>query len=175
MNVTTGKPIRLYDGVAPGSEDWRHEESAYVSDIFATPVVTNVVVPTLTPVLPERTNGTAVIIAPGGGYHALSIDSEGVDVARWLATRGVAAFVLRYRLVPSGVDAVGELIAKMQAGTAETDMDAVAPLAAADGTAAVRLVRHRCRHVRRRSGPGRDDRLLGRRQRRVAGVVRSGA
>lgn len=144
MNVRTSAPLRLYDGPAPGSEGWTHEESAYFSELFMTAVVTNVVVPTLTPYLPVRGDGTAVIVAPGGGYHALSINSEGADVARWLATRGVAAFVLRYRLVPSGNDAVAELLAKTQGGAA-ADMDAVVPLAAADGTTAVRLVRNRAK------------------------------
>ncbi len=45
-------------------------------------------------------NGTAVIICPGGGYGALSIDWEGKEVARWLNTVGVSAFVLRYRFSP---------------------------------------------------------------------------
>ena len=38
--------------------------------------------------------GTGVIVAPGGGYHALSINSEGFDVAHWLAARGVAFIYL---------------------------------------------------------------------------------
>lgn len=141
--ITIGDALALYDGPAPGSEQWTHAERAYHSDIFDTAVVTNVVVPTLTPVLPAAGNGVAVIVAPGGGYHALSIDSEGFDVARWLAERGVAAFVLKYRLVPSGDDAVAELVEKMTSGLdlAHADMERVAPLAAADAEAAVRLVR----------------------------------
>jgi acetyl esterase/lipase len=83
-----------------------------------------------------------VIVAPGGSFHALSIDSEGFDVARWLARRGVAAFVLKYRLVPGGDDVVAELAAKDRA-TAEADMTTVAPLAGDDGMAAVRAVRGR--------------------------------
>ena len=145
MSVTIGDPIRLHDGPAPGSEAWTHEELAYFSDAFQTEVVTNVVVPTLTPVLPERGTGTAVIVAPGGGFHALSINSEGFDVARWLAERGVAAFVLKYRLVPSGDDAVAEFGEKMATDPTlvAKHIDDVAPLAAADGEAAVRLVRDR--------------------------------
>ena len=42
--------------------------------------------------------GTAIIVAPGGGNVFLTMDREGYDVARWLAARGVAAFVLKYRL-----------------------------------------------------------------------------
>jgi hypothetical protein len=50
--------------------------------------------------LPDRAiaTGTAIIVAPGGGNVFLTMDREGYDVARWLAARGVAAFVLKYRL-----------------------------------------------------------------------------
>lgn len=145
MDVSIGEPIRLFDGPAPGSEDWTHDELAYFSVGFQTDVVTNVAVPTLVPVLPEHGNGAAVIVAPGGGYHALSINSEGFDVARWLADRGVAAFVLKYRLVPCGEDAVAELAEKSANDPEQVgrDMERVAPLATADGEAAVRLVRDR--------------------------------
>ena len=54
--------------------------------------------PTLTVFLPEKPNGTAVIIAPGGGFRHLAIDKEGTDVARWLNRLGVTAFVLQYRV-----------------------------------------------------------------------------
>lgn len=60
----------------------------------------NVTVATLTPFLPEagKASGTAVIVAPGGGFRTLSMDNEGWDVARALANQGIAAFVLKYRL-----------------------------------------------------------------------------
>ena len=69
--------------------------------------IRNVVNPTLTPVLPDpaKATGVAVIIAPGGGFRGLAIDHEGFQVARWLAERGIAAFVLKYRLVPTPRDA----------------------------------------------------------------------
>ncbi len=138
------KVIRLYPGAAPGSEKWTHQEKEYFSPIFNTQVVTNVAQPTLTAYLPEaaKANGTAVIVAPGGGFHALSINSEGVDVAKWLAERGVAAFVLKYRLVPTGEDGVKEMMEKA-ANRQKFDADnaAVVPLAIADGIAAVAYVR----------------------------------
>jgi acetyl esterase/lipase len=58
--------------------------------------------PTLTPFLvPEgRGTGTAVVVCPGGGYAHLASDHEGVQVARWFNSLGVAAFVLQYRLGP---------------------------------------------------------------------------
>ena len=136
--------IRLYEGPAPGSEEWTHSEQEYFSPIFKTEVVTNVVNPTLTPFLPDpaKATGAGVIIAPGGGFHALSINSEGTDVAKWLNERGIAGFVLRYRLIPTGKDGVQEML--MKASNRERiqkDMADAAPLAGADGLEAVRYVR----------------------------------
>ncbi len=143
--VQAQKVIRLYSDAAPGSEHWKHQEKEYFSQIWNTQVVTNVVNPTLTVFSPEtdKANGTAVIICPGGAFHALSINSEGVDVARWLAARGVTAFVLRYRLVQTGEDGVKEVMAKMGSKPANIDSDNVdvVPLAVADGLAAVNYVR----------------------------------
>jgi acetyl esterase/lipase len=46
-------------------------------------------------------NGTAVVVCPGGGYRNLAIDHEGDQIARWLNSIGIAAFVLKYRLGPN--------------------------------------------------------------------------
>jgi acetyl esterase/lipase len=142
--VNAQKVIRLYPGAAPGSEKWTHQEKEYFSPIFNTQVVTNVSQPTLTAYLPAtaNANGTSVIICPGGGFHALSINSEGVEVAKWLNAKGVAAFVLKYRLVPTGEDGVQELMAKIgNRKKMEEDNALVVPMAAADGLAAVSYVR----------------------------------
>ncbi|MEP7364297.1 MAG: alpha/beta hydrolase [Acidobacteriota bacterium] len=48
--------------------------------------------------LAPKPNGTAVVVAPGGGWNILAIEHEGRDVAKWLNDRGVSAFVLRYRV-----------------------------------------------------------------------------
>jgi acetyl esterase/lipase len=57
--------------------------------------------PTLTVYLPAKNSThTGVIVAPGGGYAHLAMGHEGEDIARWLVARGVAAFVLKYRLGP---------------------------------------------------------------------------
>jgi len=60
-------------------------------------------VPTLTVYLPEegKATGAAMVICPGGGYGGLA-QHEGKDYAEWLATNGVAGFVLKYRLGPAG-------------------------------------------------------------------------
>jgi acetyl esterase/lipase len=56
--------------------------------------------PTLTAYLPSKDKavGTAVVVCPGGGYGALAVDHEGKQVADWLNERGIAAFVLKYRI-----------------------------------------------------------------------------
>lgn len=48
----------------------------------------------------ERATGAAVVVCPGGGYGTLALDHEGDQIARWLNSFGVAAFVLRYRHAP---------------------------------------------------------------------------
>jgi acetyl esterase/lipase len=100
--------IRLYEGAAPGSEKWTQKETTieYQSPFWNEKnlVVLNVVDPTLTVFLPapEKANGSAIIICPGGGFSALSWDNEGPNVAKWLADNGVAAFVLKYRIAYAG-------------------------------------------------------------------------
>jgi acetyl esterase/lipase len=58
--------------------------------------------PTLTTYLPPagKATGTAVVVCPGGGYRALALDHEGKQIADWLTARGIAAFVVEYRLGP---------------------------------------------------------------------------
>ncbi|WP_018618626.1 alpha/beta hydrolase [Spirosoma luteum] len=143
--VQAQRVIKLYDGKAPGSESWTWEEAENTTNMFKTRVVYNVSTPTLTAYLPspDRANGTAVIVAPGGAFHTLSIDSEGVDVAKWLNEKGVAAFVLKYRVVHSLTnDPVGELMAKMADFKKLDEENApVIPLAIADGRRAMEYVR----------------------------------
>jgi acetyl esterase/lipase len=63
--------------------------------------------PSMTPFWPaaEKANGTAVVIFPGGGYVRLAIEHEGYDIARWFNERGVAAFVVKYRMQEYGFPA----------------------------------------------------------------------
>lgn len=62
--------------------------------------VMNVTDPMITVYLPspQVRNGAAVLIAPGGGYARLAYDKEGIDVALWLNSIGIAGIVLKYRL-----------------------------------------------------------------------------
>jgi acetyl esterase/lipase len=113
----------------------------------------NVSVATLTPFLPDpaHASGTAVIVAPGGGFRSLSMENEGSDVARALAAKGVAAFVLKYRLIPTPPDmpSFERSMAAMFAGAGRprpTDSGGAFPSLdpqLADARAAFALVRER--------------------------------
>ena len=108
--------------------------------------VRNVTRPTLTAFRPVgQPSPASVIIAPGGAFLGLEMDKEGWEVARWFANRGVTAFVLKYRTLPTPPDQkvfVAELD-KLIAGEKST----LAPpsdtptKALADGLAALRYVR----------------------------------
>ena len=121
--------------------EWNKKEKQYFSEIWQTEVVTNVIRPTMQifQPTPEKNTGASVIICPGGGMYALSIESEGNQVAKWLAEKGVTAFVLKYRLVPTGEDATKEIMTDaervlLKAGT-------VLPLGISDGLNAIQYVR----------------------------------
>lgn len=79
----------------PAKESWFRQ--------WGEPMARNVSTATLTPFLPDpaKANGCAVIVAPGGGFRWLSMNNEGWKVARALADHGIAAFVLKYRLIPT--------------------------------------------------------------------------
>ena len=136
--------IPLYPGVPPGSTPQTYPEKQYFSKVWNTEVVANVTKPTLTVFKPApgTANGTALVVCPGGGFMALSINSEGIDVAKYLAAKGVTAFVLKYRLAHTGVDATQEFMdlykdhAKFLAAVGN-----IVPLSIADGLAAVTYVR----------------------------------
>src|SRR5260370_15549161 len=102
--------ISVWPKGTPGTEHWSQQEQETLNPsprfnnlVKNLKVVRNISQPTLTVYLPDPAvaNGTAIIICPGGGFRCLPIDHEGTDVARWLNRRGVAAFVLRYQLLPT--------------------------------------------------------------------------
>lgn len=79
----------------PAKETWFRQ--------WGDPMARNITTATLTPFLPKqgKANGAAVIVAPGGGFRWLSLGNEGWEVAQALADKGIAAFVLKYRLQPT--------------------------------------------------------------------------
>ncbi|MGI8635492.1 MAG: alpha/beta hydrolase, partial [Segetibacter sp.] len=146
INILTAqrKVIQLYKGAAPGSESGTGNEAESDSNALKTKIVYNVSHPTLTVFTPDpmSSTGTAVIIAPGGAFHALSINSEGFDVARWLVKKGVTCFVLKYRLAHIlTTDPVAEMNAKSGKPEYNEAMKTDIPLASADGKNAIAYVR----------------------------------
>ncbi len=97
--------VYLWPEGAPGSESWAQKEAEYKTPANQTEV-RNVVKPSITPYLPaaEAATGTAVVVAPGGAFRILAWENEGTMVAEWLKAHGVAAFLLKYRLVDTGTD-----------------------------------------------------------------------
>ena len=141
--------IPVWPEDTPGMERGTQDELITKSRFDGFNWVRNVTAPTLTVYLPDSTvaNGTAIIIAPGGGFHFLSVETEGSQVAEWLAERGIAAFMLKYRTVPTAKE---EEAFFGQVRRLFTDMDSVRPvmdsvnvLAIQDGQEAIRLLRSR--------------------------------
>src|SRR5688572_27560748 len=116
------------------------------------PFVRNVSRATLTPFLPDpaKANGAAVIVAPGGGFRILSMGNEGWEVAKALNERGVAAFVLKYRLMPTApdwaeFDKANPLTAPTPGAAAGAPPRSPVALPLEDATAAFKLVRARAK------------------------------
>jgi acetyl esterase/lipase len=85
LPISDGQVVRLWEGAAPGAQG---------SDEIDIPVLT-VYLPR---VMQART--AAIVVCPGGAYRVLASNHEGRQVAAYLNSLGIAAFVLRYRLGP---------------------------------------------------------------------------
>lgn len=127
--VAQQKEILLWPNGAPGSEDKTGNEIVRTAE-SGDHVLSNIHHPSITLYLPakEKATGAALIIAPGGGHRELWIDHEGYNPAKWFSERGIAVFVLKYRL------------AKDSNSTYTIDKDELA-----DMQRAIRLVRSRAR------------------------------
>jgi acetyl esterase/lipase len=130
--AVTGDPIEtidLWPGGAPGAPATPLVETVIERSTdpgFNDRAVHGISRPRLVVFRPAKPNGAALLIAPGGGYKWVVVDKEGYELGRWLAARGVTAFVLFYRLPGEG----------WQNGP---------DVALADAQRAMRLIRHRAR------------------------------
>ncbi len=140
--------IPLYGDATPGTAATENWARVVASDSY---FARNVTRPTLTPVLPDpaKASGAAVIVAPGGAFVGLAMSHEGWRVARALADRGIAAFVLKYRLLPTPVDQaeadrfIGQKLGAANADSANNPPRIGNPQTTQDGLAALALVRAR--------------------------------
>ncbi len=148
--------IPVWPGTPPGGDAALVEQ--YTQMPWNERVVRNVARPTLQayPAAAGTGNGSAVIIAPGGGFRFLSVDSEGIAVARWLSAHGVSAYVLRYRVMTTPaadedfMDKLGELMAPLFNGAIAEEMKHYGPPAIADGLQALRVLRGQARQLKLR-------------------------
>lgn len=138
--------VRIWPGQAPGTEDWKApEEAADVTlpSVGKIHVITNVTVPTLTIFRPAagKVNGTAMVVLPGGSFRALAWDVDGIETARWLASKGITAFILKYRVRPPVKgESFGESLDDFARAT-----QARRAIAVADAEQAIRFIRSRAR------------------------------
>lgn len=90
--------ISLYDGPAPGTESWTQEEQVLEDADGLTYI--NVTDPELEVFVPDKPNGSGMLVCPGGGFYMVCYTKEGINAARRLNERGITAFVLKYRTNP---------------------------------------------------------------------------
>ena len=93
LSQNKGIQISLWENGAPGFENLRNEPEQ-AQDWW----VRNIHNPSITAYFPEKPNGMAMLICPGGGHENLVFNSEGKDAAIYLNSIGITAFVLKYRL-----------------------------------------------------------------------------
>jgi len=133
--------IALWSGVAPGSEGWTYREEQDLSQRDKSLNFRNIVRPTLTVYQadPAIAVGTGVIVAPGGAFVNLGYGKEGEEVAQWLNSIGVTAFVLKYRLARTGDADAADPVKQNER------VHAIVPLAIEDGQQAMKIVKQRAR------------------------------
>ena len=110
LSMSQSEIIEIEVNNHPKDIIWENVESEYYNETWSTQTVVNVSKPTMEVFIPDEneSNGTSVVICPGGGMYLHSIESEGNEVAKWFSARGITAFVLKYRLVPTGENAAQE-------------------------------------------------------------------
>jgi len=98
-SVFAQQEIRLYDGIAPGSEGVQDNERINRSPDGQIQTISGVVTPSVTIYLPDadKATGTAVILCSGGGLMSHSWGTDVINMAKWLNERGIAAIGLKYR------------------------------------------------------------------------------
>jgi endo-1,4-beta-xylanase len=117
--------VYLWPNGAPGSENRANQEEKY--RIAGSPqaanddvlVISSVNRPSITIFLPPKkiATGAAIVVAPGGAFRELWITDEGYRVGEWLSARGIASFILKYRLprnTPSTYTIEGDSLADVQ-------------------------------------------------------------
>lgn len=111
LNLSAQISIPLYDGPVPNSKPGPDLETSETKDSILR--IAKISRPMLTAYLPEKPNGAAVIICPGGAYIIEAAGHEGADVARKFNEAGITAFVLKYR-IPDTATMINKEIGPLQ-------------------------------------------------------------
>jgi acetyl esterase/lipase len=92
--------VSLYEGPSPGLKpEAMSKKENVVKEKDGITRINDITVPTLTVIKPKKkTSDASVIVCPGGGYAILAWDHEGMSIGEWFASKGITAFVLKYRL-----------------------------------------------------------------------------
>lgn len=141
--------VRLYPGGAPASAQPAFPEVALPAVQFGPQFkpyglwTFNVSEPSLLIYRPDpaRSNGTAVVVCPGGAFHFLAMQAEADPIAQWLTARGVTAIVLKYRVVPTTPEHRARLFSGPPQAHVDSEIPPILPLEVADGRAALAYVR----------------------------------
>lgn len=144
MHTPSPEIIPVWPGDVPDSGLWQDAGPELERPSWENSrLVRNVSHPTLTVYLPDPAvaNGTGIVVCPGGAFHFLMVDKEGTEIAEWFNARGVAIFVLKYRVFPTPDDDAAFLRIAEDPLPRRLDMDTVWPLSVADGLQAIRTVR----------------------------------
>ncbi|KMS56547.1 esterase [Novosphingobium barchaimii LL02] len=147
--VRTRAPVAIWPRGVPDLQGWPGKlavpvtEEARGGQVPGDRTLWNVTVPTYQAFLPPpgKATGSAVIIAPGGGFRLLAIEHEGSFVAQWLAARGIAAFVLKYRLIQTPPGETNEAMRARVNATIKPGEGGIPGVA--DGLETLRLLRSR--------------------------------
>lgn len=97
--------IELWPGGAPGGEGVQLTEHVVDRENpfgLADRAAHDVTRPTLSVFRPQKPDGSAILIIPGGGYRRVVIDKEGFEGARWFSRQGATVYVLKHRLPHQG-------------------------------------------------------------------------
>ncbi len=149
QHANHNETIVLWPEGAPGTASWSQEEQEiHAPAPYLYKLVRNVTEPSLTVFLPDPqiATGTGVIVCPGGGLEVLAVEHEGTEVAQWLTARGIAAFMLKYRVIetpPREEDRLHQDRDPNRVERLKRLRREHGPIALADGQQAVKIVRER--------------------------------
>jgi acetyl esterase/lipase len=99
-SIVIGQTVKIWPDGAPGSIKCPAYQEKKIARPGGRDCIETIVDPEIIvyPAPKEKSNGTAILVCPGGGYQRVSIELEGTEISRWLNENGITAILLKYRL-----------------------------------------------------------------------------